>query len=106
MNGDLAFQTPFCEAVNGERLEQIERNGYTVEHDDDHTPAQWSHIVLIYAGKLAVQLEACLAGSFEDDGTDKLLEVKASVVVLGSVCAALSDTLDRKIEIYEAGLPE
>jgi hypothetical protein len=100
MNADLVYDVPFTAAVESERADQRDRWGDA--HDDEHTPAEWGLLILRYSGRLGERLEQALPGSFDDDDIDFCLEVKAAAVVLGAVCGALSDRMDRRIAELEA----
>lgn len=78
----------FLELVDVERGNQIQRWG--IDHDDLHTPAEWSHILLMQLGKTALAIEEAT----KDGGW---LEVQERLIKLAATAMATFAAIDRAV---------
>lgn len=71
-----------------ERDRQVTEEGYTPDHDDQHTPSEWLDWIIQYATKARGR------------GTER---TRRAGVIIGALCLAMIESLDRKTA---GGAPE
>lgn len=81
----------FLELVDVERGQQIQRWGN--EHDDRHTIPEWSHLLNLYSGKVAIEIEdADTPHPAESPWPER---IQQRLVTLAAVAMAAYDAIER-----------